>query len=80
MTLSLIWNPDVSSPSILEVDRLRVRPQCLLQHPRIEALLKHVQVHTPLVFVLDPLCVSMSVEGVHQDQGNIAVIPSVHVL
>ena len=70
----------LSSPSILEIDRLRVGPQCLLQHSRVEALLKHVQVHTPLVLVLDPLCVSVSVEGVHQDQGNIAVIPFVHVL
>ena len=67
-------------PSILKVDLLRVRPQCLLEDPGVVALLEHVQVDASLVLEPDPLCVRVSVEGVHEDKRNIAPVLLIHIL
>ena len=76
-TLSLTLSP---SPSILEVKLLRVWPQRLLEHSRVEALLEHVDIHTTLVLEPDSLSIGVSVERVHQHNRNVAAICPVHVL
>ena len=39
-----------------------------------------MKVHTFLIFVFDSLCVGMSVEGIHQNQGDVTLVSLVHVL
>ena len=79
-TLSPLSPPPPPIPSILKVDLLRVRPQRLLEDPGVVALLEHVQVDASLVLEPDSLCVRVSVERVHQDEGNVAPVLLIHIL
>ena len=64
----------------MEVEFLWERSKGLLQNARVIALLEHVKLHPLLIAEQDLLRVAVCVEGVHEDQGDVAAILHVQEL